>query len=149
VSVIQVDNLGVDSKYFEFLCECWVTPVNQTLNIGLAYLGEGKAGVRIMASHEYSTVRGRLHGGIISTVLDTAMGWALLSRGYSPVTSDMYLNYLASVFEGTGLIAEAEVIHIGNRSSVVQGTMRDDQGQLVATSRATFVIKEIKLRSEL
>lgn len=145
---MQVDNRGVDSKYFELLCERWLNPVHQTLNIGLAYLGEGKAGMRIMASHAYSTVRGRLHGGIISTVLDSAMGWALLSRGYSPVTSDMYLNYLAPVFEGTGLTAEAEVIHIGNRSAVVQGTIRDDQGQLVATSRATFVIKEMKLRSE-
>lgn len=145
---MQAENRGIDPHLFEFLVKRWETPIHEVLAIDLAYLGEGQAGIRMRASHEYSTVRGRLHGGIISTVLDTAMGWALLARGFNPMTSDMYLNYLATVFEGTQLIAEAEVIHIGNRNALVQGTMRDDQGQLVATSRATFVIKKIQTRSE-
>ncbi len=140
----QVENRGIDPQLFNFLCERWLAPVHKALAVDLAYLGDGKAGMRMNASHEYSTVRGRLHGGIMSTVLDTAMGWALLSLGYNPMTTDMYMNYLATVFEDTQLAADAQVIHLGNRTAVAEATMRDDQGRLVATSRATFAIKKIK-----
>lgn len=144
----QVENRGIDPQLFKFLCERWLVPINKELALDLAYLGEGNAGMRMNASHEYSTVRGRLHGGIISTVLDTAMGWALLSLGYSPMTTDMYMNYLTTVFEDTELTADAQVIHLGNRTAVAEAAMQDDQGRLVATSRATFAIKKIKPRPE-
>ena len=145
----QVENRGIDPQFFDFLCQRWSVPVHKALAVDLAYLGEGKAGMRMKATHEYSTVRGRLHGGIMSTVLDTAMGWALLSQGYNPMTTDMYMNYLATVFEDTELAADAQVVHLGNRTAVAEAAMRDDQGRLVATSRATFAIKKIKPRSEL
>ncbi len=144
----QVKNRGIDPQLFKFLCERWLVPINKELALDLTYLGEGKAGMRMNASHEYSTVRGRLHGGIMSTVLDTAMGWALLSLGYNPMTTDIYINYLATVFEDTELTADAQVIHLGNRTAVAEAAMQDDHGRLVATSRATFAIKKIKPRFE-
>ena len=149
VSAVRVENRGIDPQFFSFLCERWSVPAHRALAADLAYLGPGQAGVLMKSCHHYSTVRGRLHGGIISAVLDTAMGWALLSLGYSPITTDMYTNYLATVFADTALTAEAEVVHLGNRTAVAQGTLRDDQGRLVATSRGTFAIKEIKPRMEL
>lgn len=145
----QVENRGIESQFFKFLCERWSVPVHKALAVDLAYLGEGKAGMRMNACHEYSTVRGRLHGGILSTVLDTAMGWALLSLGYNPMTTDMYTNFLAPVLEDTELAADAQVIHLGNRTAVAEAVMQDGQGRLVATSRATFRIRKIQSREEV
>ncbi|MDD4776159.1 MAG: hypothetical protein PHG75_06585, partial [Syntrophomonas sp.] len=102
MSVVQAENRGIDPQFFSFLCERWPVPAHRALAADLAYLGPGQAGVLMQSCHHYSTVRGRLHGGIISAVLDTAMGWALLSLGYSHITTDMYTNYLSTVFADTG-----------------------------------------------
>lgn len=139
----EIVNKGIDERYFEFLCQRWYAPVHRTLDMKLSYLGNGVAGVRMAIGPEYTTIRGRLHGGIISTLVDTSMGWAILAQGWSCVTIDLYTNFLTSAFEGNELIAEGKVVYTANRIAVADCTLYDDKGTLVATSRGTFSIKQM------
>lgn len=90
--------------------------------------------------------RGRLHSGIIATLADTAMGWAIITLGRSCVTVDMNTNCFIPAFGDHDLIAEAHVIHSGKRIVVAEATLLNDKGELVAKSRGTFSLKRCNIQ---
>ncbi len=139
-----VVNKGIDDRYFSFLCKQWdKSPSIKTLQMKLSYLGPGEAGIRMRIGPEYTTIRSRLHGGIISALADTAMGWAIIADGWTCVTVDIYTNFLSSAFEGDELTAAARIVYTANRTAVADSALYDDKGTLVATSRGTFSIKRM------
>jgi len=140
----KVENRGLDEALFDFLCTGMVeAPSAQSFGLSLIYLGQGKAGMKITARREYTTVLGRLHGGMIAALADTAMGCAVGTLGnvnLNTVTVDMNLNYFSPVFEDTELIAEGHVIHSGKSTAVAEAELFNNHGKLVAKSRGTFFI---------
>ena len=98
---------------------------------------------------------GRLHGGVISAMLDATSGFALmvaigekfadesadqvLHRFGRIGTIDLRIDYLRP---GTGrwFDADARVTRLGGRIGSVQTTLHADDGTLVATGSAAFVI---------
>lgn len=140
----EVENKGIDEKFFFDLCNIFKNiPTLHTFGINLLYLGHGVVGLKMKAEREYTTINGRLHGGIIATLADTAMGWAILSQGNDSVTLDMSLNYFAPVFEETDIIAEGYVIHSGKTTAVAEASMFS-KGKLVAKSQGTFFLRHYK-----
>ncbi len=147
MSTTKIENRGIDGEFFDFLCQRWESaPIHQTMDISLSYLGPGAAGIKISPGREYTTIRGRLHGGISAVIADTAMGWAIITLGSTCVTIDMYTNYLAPAFGEQDLFAEAQVIHSGKRTVVAEATLYNDKGELVAKSRGTFSLKRGKMQ---
>lgn len=143
MSMAEIENRGIDDDFFDFLCKRWESaPIHQTLDISLTYLGQGAVGLKMSAGREFTTVRGRLHGGISATLADTAMGWAIITLGHTCVTVDMYMNYFAPSFGEDELIAEANVIHSGKRTVVAEATLFNDKGELIAKCRGTFSLKK-------
>jgi len=139
----EIENKGIDDDFFNFLVRQWDSaPIHQTLDINLIYLGQGAAGLKMSAGREFTTVKGRLHGGIIATLADTAMGWAIITLGRTCVTVDMYMNYFAPCFEENDLIAEGTVIHSGKRTVVAEAALFNAKGEVVAKSRGTFSLKK-------
>lgn len=139
----KIENRGVDDDFFNFLCKQWESaPIHQALDISLTYLGQGAAGLKMRAGREFTTIQGRLHGGISATLADTAMGWAIITLGCTCVTVDMYMNYFTPVLGETELIAEASVIHSGKRTVVAEADLFNDKGELVAKGRGTFSLKK-------
>ena len=143
----EVENKGIDEKFFFDLCNIFKNiPTLQTFGINLIYLGHGVVGIKMKAEREYTTINGRLHGGIIATLADTAMGWAILSQGNDSVTLDMSLNYFAPVYEGSDITAESCIIFAGKTTVVAEANMFS-QGKLVAKSRGTFFLAPNKVLS--
>lgn len=82
------------------------------------------------------------HGGIIATLLDTAMGTLASSRcpeGYVTVTSNFTIHYL-SVAHAPSLAAEAYILRAGQHMMVVEGEIRQPDGGLVAHATGSFFI---------
>jgi uncharacterized protein (TIGR00369 family) len=87
---------------------------------------------------------GTLHGGIIGTLLDTAMGMAVhstLPAGTGFTTLEYKVNFMRPVLESTGLVfAEAKVLHTGRTQAVVEARLVDASGKLYALATSTCAI---------
>lgn len=91
-------------------------------------------------------LNGVVHGGIIAYIADTAMGsliHRLLPADKMSVTSEIKLNYISAVRDGK-LITLADILHFGKRTAVAECKMYNGDGDLVASSGATFIILDRK-----
>jgi uncharacterized protein (TIGR00369 family) len=98
---------------------------------------------------------GRLHGGVISAVLDATGGLAimaavsekhpadnaeqLLQRFSRMGTIDLRTDFLEQGI-GTRFIASAQVNRLGKRLASVQMALHNDEGRLIATASAAYVV---------
>ncbi len=91
---------------------------------------------------EYQGGPGFIHGGIIATVLDEAMGKVSRFRGVRAVTAELVVEYLKPVSVDAPLLIEAyEVEKIGRNLHYV-GEIRNQSGDLLARGRGRFVVIE-------
>lgn len=140
----EAENRGIDADLFHSLCRTWnESPVLNTLAVKLAYLGPGEMRLKLCPGLEYTTVKERVHGGLSATLLDTAMGWAIMSLGYNCVTVDMYTNYYIPTFRDQEIIAQARVTHRGKRRVVAEADLYNNKGQLLAQSWGTFALVDL------
>ncbi|NLO21527.1 MAG: PaaI family thioesterase [Syntrophomonadaceae bacterium] len=137
----EVQNRGLDEGIFDYILKRYrEANCHQTLDLQFIYLGPGEAGMKISPKPEYSTPGGRVHGGMIALLADTVMGAAAVSiEGRVYRTVDLNINYIAPAFEEKELRAEAVVAHPGKTIRVVESSLFNDQGKLVAKSRGTFI----------
>lgn len=91
-----------------------------------------------------------LHGGVISATLDVAGGFAIMLSiaGESPVTPtsfpnmgtiDLRVDYLRPG-RGKYFIATARIVRKGSRIAVVHMELHNDEGELIATGGAAYVV---------
>jgi uncharacterized protein (TIGR00369 family) len=84
-----------------------------------------------------------VHGGMVSTLLDTAMGgacWSVLDEGESFLTADLRVEFMRSSRPGT-LRAEGRVIQRNRRVAFCSAELYDQAGELLASSRCTQIIR--------
>ena len=82
-----------------------------------------------------------VHGGIITTMLDEAMGHATLFSGFFDfLTASIQINFKRPALIGAPLVITASVIRNEGRSVEVEGTVSLPDGTLVAEGTATQVL---------
>ena len=84
-----------------------------------------------------------VHGGLVSTILDTAMGgacWSLLADDESFLTADLRVEFMRSARPGT-LRAEGRVVQRNRRVAFCAGELYDADGALLASARCTQIIR--------
>jgi uncharacterized protein (TIGR00369 family) len=85
---------------------------------------------------------------MIAVLADTVMGAAAVTiDGQVFRTVELNINYIAPAYENRELRGEAQVVHPGKTIRVVESSLFDDQGKLVARSKGTF-IRDIKFTTE-
>jgi uncharacterized protein (TIGR00369 family) len=96
---------------------------------------------------EYQGGSGFIHGGIIATVLDEAMGKVSRFHGMPAVTAELVIEYLKPVPVDEDLVIEAhEVERIGRNLHQV-GEIRNRDGVVLARGRGRFVVLDWKTDS--
>ncbi len=83
-----------------------------------------------------------VHGGLVATILDTAMGgaaWAVLDDDEVFLTADLRVEFLRAARPGP-LRATGTVLRRTRRVVFCAGELHDDDGQLLAASRCTQVV---------
>jgi uncharacterized protein (TIGR00369 family) len=87
---------------------------------------------------------GAVHGGVIATVLDTAMGFAvrsLLAEGDTVATAELRTSYRRPVTVEAGpLRVEAGVLHRSRTTALAEGRVVDAEGRLFAHATATWSV---------
>ena len=83
-----------------------------------------------------------VHGGMVTTLLDTAMGgacWATLADDESFLTADLRTEFFRTARPGT-LRAEGRVVQRNRRVAFCSADLYQD-GALLATARCTQIIR--------
>jgi uncharacterized protein (TIGR00369 family) len=117
------------------------------LGLKLVETGKGTAVVEMATTEDMANHSGFVHGGMISTLADSAMGRSLrtLSPGVVRAMSfDLKLNFINAAKVGEKLRATGHVIHAGRRTAVAECRVEGSDGRLVATASATFAVTREK-----
>ena len=92
---------------------------------------------------------GIAHGGIICTILDEVMGWAVIEHDLWGVTARMAVDFKKPVVIGQPIRAEARVTSARRRVVDVEGELRHADGTLLAAATATYVAAPEAKKAEL
>jgi len=120
------------------------SPFNRLLGIQVESVESGRAVVLLPVRDEHvgDPRRPSLHGGVLSSLIDTAGGaaaWSALAAGESVSTVDLMVDYLEPGRLAGPLRAEAELVRKGNRVCHVRVRVTQDT-VLVAEGRAIYNI---------
>jgi uncharacterized protein (TIGR00369 family) len=99
----------------------------------------GEALLRLKMHDGLRNLHGKLHGGALFSLIDTAMGQASHSLGDgSPnsVTLECKVNYIRPVTDGE-LLCRAWVVHGGRRTQVLEAEVHQGE-KLIAKAQSTF-----------
>ena len=95
------------------------------------------------AEYHYNTM-GVVHGGAIATLVDTALGCAVMSKmpqGNGYTTVELHLNVVRPVTAATGrILCEAIIVHSGSRMATAEAKVRDESGKLYAHATTTCFV---------
>jgi uncharacterized protein (TIGR00369 family) len=109
-------------------------PIGELLGFDIVELGDGTSVLEFEAGPEHANPMGTLHGGVLCDVGDAAMGTAFsttLSPDDSFTTLELNVTYLKPVWTAH-LTAAAEVVKRNRRTGLVECTVTDPEGSLVA-----------------
>jgi uncharacterized protein (TIGR00369 family) len=84
-----------------------------------------------------------VHGGMVTTLLDTAMGgacWSVLEPEESFLTADLRVEFVRATRPGV-LRAEGVVVQRNRRVAFCSADLYDAAGELLASSRCTQIIR--------
>ncbi|RBY78916.1 PaaI family thioesterase [Geodermatophilus sp. TF02-6] len=102
---------------------------------------DGSARMRFEVRDEHLNPAGTLHGGVVATLVDTAMGQAVRTTtedGQVPATSQLTVTYLRPGRPGQ-LTVTAQVRTRGEHLTVCEADVEQD-GEAVAHAVATFAL---------
>ena len=105
--------------------------------------GDGRARCRLTLDERHTNRHGALHGGLVSVMLDNAMGatgsLSIDDSGLYPmVTLSMTTNFLAPAQVGDQLTAEGWVTGGGRKTKFIDGRLTRGDGTVIATATGVF-----------
>lgn len=80
-----------------------------------------------------------MHGGIVSTLLDEAMSWAVIDRGLLAVTAKMDVEFKRPVPVTEPLLVIGRVTRDRRRLVDAAGELRSKSGEILASAHAIFM----------
>lgn len=117
-------------------------PFAQLVGLACQEMAGGWARFTLEVRPEHLNPHGVVHGGVLYTLADTAMGAALTSRlepGERCTTLELKINYVAPAVDGT-LRCEARVVERTRRVAVLEARIHDAGGRLLALATGSFYI---------
>ena len=99
---------------------------------------DGCVRLELEVKPHHSNPYGILHGGVLTTMADTAMGAACLMKNKKVVTVSMTLEFMHAVPIGSKIITDAKILHEGRQIFICECNLIDAEGNLYAKAHATF-----------
>lgn len=116
----------------------------KTLNGKLALLKPGEAHITAPFDERFTQQDGFLHAGIVTTLIDSACGYAaytLMPSGSRVLSVEFKVNFMSPA-QGDSFRAEGRVIKPGKTLTVCEGklfALNDNLEKLVAVMQATMI----------
>jgi 1,4-dihydroxy-2-naphthoyl-CoA hydrolase len=117
-------------------------PFNALLGIRVLRFHSDGLTVELAVKEELLNSAGVLHGGVLATLADAAVGIALARHfeGKRPVTTtELKINYMRPVAEGK-VRARARLLKVGTRLCVGSVEMKNAADQMVAAALLSYML---------
>ncbi len=111
-------------------------------DIDLAEAEPGRAVVTFEAGPQHVNLQGLVHGGMLATLADTAMGLAVrtvLEPGRRHVTVQLGIEFMAPGRPGR-IAAEGRSLKIGRQLGFAEADVTDAEGRLLARAHSTISV---------
>lgn len=118
-----------------------MSPFGDFLGIQIDEYGEGVAQCSLLLCSHHMNAGGRVHGGVLTSLADTAAGVAVRSvrpEGKLSATTDLSIAFIRPPL-GDSLVASAKVLHAGSRLFRTEIAIHCEN-KLIAKTTATFMI---------
>jgi 2-hydroxymuconate-semialdehyde hydrolase len=119
-------------------------PFVRLLGMRFVAFAEGTATFDMPATEDLYNPNNVVHGGAITSLADSAMGFAVFSTlapGENFTTAELHVNFLRPVTAASGVLRSVgRVIHRGQQLAVADAEVVDQQNQLIARASSTNVI---------
>ncbi|WNG38843.1 PaaI family thioesterase [Archangium violaceum] len=149
VSWADIHEIGAHARKEDYL-QGWAEgrypppPICESMGIRLVEVGRGRAVFTGTPAEYHYNPMGTVHGGMLSTLIDSACGIAcmsLLPHGSRWTTVNLSVSFFRVVTEATGLIrCEGVAVHHGRKIVVADATILSPDGEQVASGRATCLV---------
>jgi uncharacterized protein (TIGR00369 family) len=122
-------------------------PFSQLIGFEVFDAGEGRFAMTLLPQEFHYNPMGCVHGGILSTLLDTVMSAAVhtalpVGRGY--LTLGINISFLKPIYEHTGeVMAEGKLVSLRRQVATAEGRIVDLKGEICATGTASCLIFEM------
>lgn len=122
-----------------------VIPHARALGMELVEAGPGVVEIAMPWNAEFvgDPRTGVLHGGVISALMDTCCGAAVMTHPARPRTTatiDLRIDYLRSATSGQRVRTRAECFHMTRSVAFVRAVAHDEGDSPVATATGTFTV---------
>lgn len=119
-------------------------PITRLVGFAFGSLEEGRVVFEFTPGEEHANPMAGTHGGVLTTVLDSAMGCAIatkLAAGQGYTTLELKINFVRPVTHATGkLFGEGRIVHLGTKTATAEGYLRDTEGRLYAHATTTCLL---------
>lgn len=135
---------GVD--FLRSVCDKQIeaAPLGQCLNFQLVEVEVGRVVFAIKPAEYHYNPIGTVHGGVLATLCDSAMGATVhstLQKGEAYTSLEIKVNFLRPVTVDSGMLrCEGKLISRGSRIAVVTAQLIDETGKLYAHASSTCLI---------
>ncbi len=121
-------------------------PVAQVLGMDVVKADPGRVQFTMPVQNFFTNHLGLLAGGILSTLIDSALGCSILSaipEDKDIVTLDLNVDFLRPVREASGLITvDAEIVHLGRNRGLATCRVLDSDGKLCAVGKSSCLVRD-------
>ncbi len=119
-------------------------PMADVVNLVILEAGEGRLVCSAVAGEEHYNPVGTVHGGFAMTVLDSAVGMAILSTlppGKFFTTLSLTTNFVRPMSARSGAVrCEGIVLHRGGRVATAEGYLYDESQRMCAHAVTSCMI---------
>lgn len=118
-------------------------PISAVLGIDMGHVEIGDVTFVCTPDESVYNPIGVVHGGLVCTLLDSALGCAVqstLPAGVGYTSLEIKISYLRPVHAGVELVAHGWVRKAGRRVAFAEGDVRDRDGAILATASGSCLV---------
>ncbi|MDP9301079.1 MAG: PaaI family thioesterase [Actinomycetota bacterium] len=126
------------------------SPFHAGFGISVEHAAAGDVRLGWEARPDHRNLQGLVHGGILATLVDIAMGLAVrtvVGPTRRHVTIDLDVHYLRPARPGR-LEAVGSVVRVGKQVGFAEGTVTDASGRLLVRASGTYSVTEDRTNAE-
>ncbi len=123
------------------------SPAGNWLELKLDEIQRGRASISILVRKEMCNPYGNIHGGMMSLLIDEAIGWAVVSlESEQHYTSlNLSVDFLYAAPEGETITAVSNIVREGKKIIHAEVHVYDSKKTLLAKATSNLIFTNMKL----